>query len=139
MCGIFCSLRTTYKQENISADEDAFRIISDKLKRANAARGPDARHATSIGFPTRSAACSSSEIPTGHILEFYASELRLRGVAPIVQPHMGSGDVLCWNGEVFEGLEIGPAENDGQKVFERFQLATEALSIQTIIGNIEGP
>jgi asparagine synthetase B (glutamine-hydrolysing) len=123
MCGIFCSLRTTYKQENISADEDAFRIISDKLKRANAARGgripnpttrsafepwklmyshdvgPDARHATSIGFPTRSTACSSSEIPTGHILEFYASELRLRGVAPIVQPHMGSGDVLCWNGE----------------------------------------
>ena len=39
MCGIFCSLRTTYKQENISADEDAFRTISDKLKRANAARG----------------------------------------------------------------------------------------------------
>ena len=41
MCGIFCSLRTTYKQEDIdiSADEYAFRIVSDKLKRANAARG----------------------------------------------------------------------------------------------------
>lgn len=119
MCGIFCSLRTTYKPENIPVDEDAFRITSDKLKRANAARGgyilrhppsnlknwmhyvgPDAGHATSIGFPTCSAACSSSEVPRGHVLEFYASELRLRGIAPIVQPHMGGGDVLCWNGEV---------------------------------------
>lgn len=67
--------------------------------------GPDAQHATSIGFPTRSAACSSSEVSTGHVLEFYASELRLRGVAPILQPHMGGGDVLCWNGEVRQSSE----------------------------------
>ena len=66
--------------------------------------GPDARHATSIGFLTRSAACSSPEIPRAHILDFYTSELRLRGVAPIVQPHMGGGDVLCWNGEVRQSV-----------------------------------
>lgn len=35
--------------------------------------------------------------------------------------------------------KIGPAENDGQKVFERFQVATDSLSISEIIGNIEGP
>ncbi|KAF8559283.1 hypothetical protein OG21DRAFT_1493211 [Imleria badia] len=141
MCGIFCSLRTSCKQENISADEDAFRVVSGKLKRANAARGPDAGHATSISFPVCNAAACGSEsaISRGHILELYASELRLRGNVPIVQPHMGGGDVLCWNGEVFEGLEIAPFENDGQKVFERFQRATEPLSISKIIGNIEGP
>ena len=68
--------------------------------------GPDAGHATSIGFPTRGAVCSSSEVSRGHILEFYASELRLRGTAPIVQPHMGGpdGDVLCWNGEVSQSV-----------------------------------
>lgn len=38
MCGIFCFLRTC-KQGKHSADEDAFRATSDKLKRANAARG----------------------------------------------------------------------------------------------------
>ena len=33
-------------------------------------------------------------------LEFFASELRLRGSEPVVQPHQRDGDVLCWNGEV---------------------------------------
>jgi hypothetical protein len=35
------------------------------------------------------------------VLEFFASELRLRGQALIVQPHVMDGDVLCWNGEVY--------------------------------------
>ena len=130
MCGIFCSLCTSCKQEKISADEDIFRVVSDKLKCANAARGgpfhvtftyaetrleassylenwmyhvgPDAGHATSVTFPIRSAGSCGTEsaISRGHILELYASELRLRGNVPIVQPHIGGGDVLCWNGEV---------------------------------------
>ncbi|KAG6381366.1 hypothetical protein JVT61DRAFT_5780 [Boletus reticuloceps] len=137
MCGIFCSLRTPY-EDTVSVDEGAFHIISNRLKRANATRGPDAQHAMSISFPLRSALCSSSEISGRCILEFYASELRLRGNIPIVQPHTESGDVLCWNGEVFE-WPGDPADNDGQKVFERFQRAPEPRSISEIIGNIEGP
>lgn len=60
----------------------------------------------SIAFPTRDPTRSSSESETsrGHILEFYASELRLRGDAPIVQPHVEGGDVLCWNGEVRQSV-----------------------------------
>jgi len=35
-------------------------------------------------------------------LDFFASELRLRGGVPVTQPHVnGCGDVLCWNGEVW--------------------------------------
>jgi hypothetical protein len=41
-------------------------------------------------------------------VEFFASELRLRGDAPIVQPHQQDGDVFCWNGEAFEGLNVSP-------------------------------
>jgi hypothetical protein len=34
-------------------------------------------------------------------LDFFASELCLRGDAPVAQPHVSeNGDVLCWNGEV---------------------------------------
>ena len=34
-------------------------------------------------------------------LDFFASELRLRGNAPVAQPHTHEcGNVLCWNGEV---------------------------------------
>ena len=32
------------------------------------------------------------------VLDFYASELRLRGDDPVEQPHEKDGDVLCWNG-----------------------------------------
>lgn len=39
--------------------------------------------------------------PDGDLeLDFFASELRLRGDAPVVQPHEKAGNVFCWNGEV---------------------------------------
>ena len=55
--------------------------------------GPDAqhRHQTTL---------NSGRGATVH-LDFFASELRLRGDAPVAQPHVDErGDVLCWNGEV---------------------------------------
>lgn len=36
----------------------------------------------------------------GLALEFFASELRLRGNNPIVQPHERDGNMFCFNGEV---------------------------------------
>ncbi|KAG9314546.1 hypothetical protein JVU11DRAFT_5346 [Chiua virens] len=160
MCGIFCSLRAFRDQEENSASEAVVHVISDKLKRANAARGepsiqtmidsddpslnlnapsgPDAQHATSISLPARNAACTSDPSVSGDSksdihLYLYASELRLRGDTPIVQPHIEGGDVLCWNGE------IDPTENDGQKIFKRLRAAAKPLAISETIGNIEGP
>lgn len=37
-------------------------------------------------------------------LEFYASELRLRGEFPVVQPHIRGENILCWNGEARSSL-----------------------------------
>ncbi len=34
------------------------------------------------------------------LVDFYASELRLRGDAEVVQPHVKDQNILCWNGEV---------------------------------------
>jgi len=34
------------------------------------------------------------------VVDFYASELRLRGDADVVQPHVKDQNILCWNGEV---------------------------------------
>ncbi len=56
--------------------------------------GPDAqrRHQTTL----------KSDCDATVHLDFFASELCLRGDAPIAQPHLSeSGDVLCWNGEVW--------------------------------------
>jgi hypothetical protein len=33
-------------------------------------------------------------------VDFFASELRMRGDAPVQQPHEAEGDIFCWNGEV---------------------------------------
>ncbi|KAI0307607.1 asparagine synthase-domain-containing protein [Multifurca ochricompacta] len=71
--------------------------------------GPDAQHRHQITL-------ESDNGITIH-LDFFASELRLRGDAPVVQPHVHEGgDALCWNGEIFEGLDVRPEENDGTKL-----------------------
>jgi hypothetical protein len=54
----------------------------------------------SNGGISSSEAASGSDGRFGLVLDFFASELRLRGDAPVIQPHEKQGDVLCWNGEV---------------------------------------
>lgn len=34
------------------------------------------------------------------LLNFFASELCLRGDSEVVQPHVKDQNILCWNGEV---------------------------------------
>ena len=41
-------------------------------------------------------------------MNFFGSELQLRGSAPIVQPHTENGNVFCWNGEVSFSMLIVP-------------------------------
>lgn len=41
-----------------------------------------------------------NEGPSQLKLDFFASELRLRGEGPVIQPLEIDGDILCWNGEV---------------------------------------
>ncbi|KAI6136811.1 asparagine synthase-domain-containing protein [Pisolithus sp. B1] len=68
-----------------------------------------------------------------------ARELLLRGRAAVVQPHQQEGDVFCWNGEVFEGLDINPEENDGVKLFGRLRLECTPDSVPALLGSVEGP
>ena len=73
--------------------------------------GPDAQsnHTVHLPFPFDSSISYSSnpsevlnEVDAQSRLDirFYASELRLRGMSCIVQPHLKYGNVFCWNGEV---------------------------------------
>ena len=57
--------------------------------------GPDAQDEIQVKLH------NDERAKAGLDLEFFASELRLRGDQPIVQPHVSpERDVLCWNGEV---------------------------------------
>lgn len=104
MCGILLSIRAGTRTG------DAYDDIWKKLCRANAARGTQEQNnvkfvSVQSRFPGPDAQDTCEMVvPTGeqsHMeLHFFASELRLRGNEPIVQPHRNEECVFCWNGEV---------------------------------------
>ena len=120
MCGILVSACLVEDGQNTD-----FPDLFDKLQAANAprgefmciicscdvalmstfAQGPDAQSLHHIALSCAQVIDgATSEISNDllpHLsLAFFASELRLRGNRPVVQPHKQDGDVLCWNGEV---------------------------------------
>ncbi|KAL1762472.1 asparagine synthase-domain-containing protein [Schizophyllum commune] len=121
MCGICFVLR-----RNSTGEDGDLNKLYSLLEQANAARGPDAQ--------------ITREVRADHIdLTFYSSELRLRGDAPVVQPHEGEGNILCWNGEVFDGLNMTATENDGVKLFEALGSLTTAEEVTALFSTLEGP
>ncbi|KZO99698.1 hypothetical protein CALVIDRAFT_476992 [Calocera viscosa TUFC12733] len=78
------------------------------------------------------------EFSTGKVgLRFFSSVLYLRGREVTTQPFVNiEGDVFCWNGEVFEGLQVGEEENDGALLFQALSAAQDP---RDVIGQLEGP
>lgn len=143
MCGIYCSIRVgSADSSDHCVDAEVFQALSEQLRSVNGARGPDAQTSYTLRLPTSHPPRDSSEGQARGSelqIEFFASELMLRGRAVVVQPHQQEGDVFCWNGEVFEGLNINSEENDGVKLFSRFRLDCTPDSVPGLLGNIEGP
>jgi hypothetical protein len=109
MCGIVFEARwyrTDNHGEYTENDE-----LTDRLRAVNSARGespyiphPLCANPTYAGPDAQSGHQTTLKTAHGGVVElnFFASELRLRGDLPVTQPHVnGSGDVLCWNGEVW--------------------------------------
>src|SRR5437773_4924328 len=72
------------------------------------ARGPDSLQTHRIQL---SAGHSEQTLE----LKFTSSVLHLRGQKVTVQPLLSEeNDVLCWNGEVWQGLDLQDSDNDGQ-------------------------
>ncbi|KAG1826180.1 asparagine synthase-domain-containing protein [Suillus subaureus] len=145
MCGIFCSLHVGCCGDTDDVhggpNNTVYHELFERLKVANAARGPDAQgthhvrvQGTSYGeaqAPPPSKTCGPAALKLD--LEFFASELRLRGDEPIVQPHQQDGDVFCWNGEV------DAYENDGAKLFQSIYTLSAMDDLPFLLGRIEGP
>ncbi|KAF7339685.1 PHB domain-containing protein [Mycena sanguinolenta] len=121
MCGIFFCTR--YAQEDCA-------LLSERLKLANGARGPDSRD-------TRRVSLTGSDDTL--VLDLFASELRLRGRDPVIQPHEQDGNIFCWNGEIFDGMDIEKDENDGVKLFHRLRTLDTVEQVASLFGSIEGP
>ncbi|EPT04161.1 hypothetical protein FOMPIDRAFT_1027956 [Fomitopsis schrenkii] len=125
MCGILFSVHSAAAEG--SPRNEPFNDLHEQLRCANACRGPDAQGTVVLQ-------------EGNYCLSFNASELRLRGDSSVSQPHRDDqGNILCWNGEIFEGIEINPTENDGEKLFSLLRSRQTPEDIRDCMGRIEGP
>ncbi|KAF9111717.1 Asparagine synthetase domain-containing protein 1 [Mortierella sp. AM989] len=79
-------------------------------------------------------------------LEFYGAVLHLRGDTVTRQPHISkSGNVLIWNGEIFDGIFVGNHQNDGQILMDQLEAISEQDNEEHtklflgVMAKIEGP
>ncbi|KAJ7630687.1 asparagine synthase-domain-containing protein [Roridomyces roridus] len=113
MCGIFCCA----KDDTLPLSD-----LRERLKVANGARGPDSQETVRV------------EVTGSGVLDLFASELRLRGSHPVVQPHQDNEkNILCWNGEIAED------ENDGVKLSRALTAVETVEECAALFGTIEGP
>ncbi|CAO3614841.1 unnamed protein product [Cunninghamella echinulata] len=127
MCGILFSLT--------SANNRYSQSLWNKLEELNTKRGPDSQQ-------LRTLECLSYK------LQFFSSVLHLRGPNTVSQPiyNPNTEDILCWNGEVFSGLNIPFGANDTEIVMKELEKSntpdneTEAYKIiLNTMSKIEGP
>ncbi|KAJ8084263.1 hypothetical protein PM082_003031 [Marasmius tenuissimus] len=132
MCGIFFCARNI---DSIPSNETVECL--ERLRNVNAARGPDTNRSCIVNSSDEES--QNGPTPSGISMEFFASELHLRGDLPVIQPHEKDGDILCWNGEVFGGMQISPQENDGVKVFNALHATRNEEDVCNFFTSIEGP
>ena len=72
--------------------------------------GPSAQNVHTISIVQEGAVSS-------RVLTFYGAVLHLRGDVVTLQPHIAkTGNVLLWNGEIFDGIFVDHHQNDGQEI-----------------------
>ncbi|XP_061697469.1 asparagine synthetase domain-containing protein 1 [Syngnathoides biaculeatus] len=118
MCGIFCFVSPA--SSPFTWDNPVY----EHLKR----RGPDfSRDLIVLGSDS-----------TYRCL-FSAHVLHMRGL-PTPQPLQDlAGNILLWNGEVFGGLEVLPAENDTRVVLRCLSSCSDPSDILSVLSAIRGP
>ncbi|KAJ9079537.1 hypothetical protein DSO57_1034493 [Entomophthora muscae] len=113
------------------------RLTSHDIPEMNAMlsnRGPDV---SSFGSALYSSSAGSPKV----LLGFWGHTLFLRGTQATRQPlvHPKTGDMLCWNGEVFGGLEVPLESNDGQTILDLLAGCQTHGEIAELFCRLEGP
>ncbi|KZT36613.1 hypothetical protein SISSUDRAFT_1024067 [Sistotremastrum suecicum HHB10207 ss-3] len=129
MCGILCSVNFSSGEP---VDDNALNAQLQSLQKANAERGPD----SSVWYHTRVEA--KDPMHRNVDIACYSSVLHLRGDTVTRQPLVSAdGNILCFNGEIFEGLDINEHENDASKLFGLLN-ASGSDGIAEVLGSVEG-
>ncbi|OAD02603.1 hypothetical protein MUCCIDRAFT_40611, partial [Mucor lusitanicus CBS 277.49] len=98
-------------------------------------KGPDSQnlHQTHV--------CNCSNGSNNLDLQFYSTVLHLRGSDVVPQPRCdpNTGNTLCWNGEIFGGIDVTFGENDTQVLMDTLEKASTETEILSALQSIEGP
>ncbi|KAJ2028017.1 hypothetical protein IWW57_002355, partial [Coemansia sp. S610] len=130
-----CGIQILIERVEVGAQDDACASVWTDLTLINSRRGPDAHGEVPATLPN-----GETQIN----LKFGAHVLHLRGSHTQKQPmeDTESGDIFCWNGEIFDGLEVDSNDNDGALLFDLL-LRTKAEDptefIARVFSKIEGP
>ncbi|WVW81812.1 hypothetical protein I302_103809 [Kwoniella bestiolae CBS 10118] len=126
MCGLTLSIRPLPPSDTDPKVDDTSSLL-DSFRSTNVQRGPDSQRTYS----------HTVELHDGVRIKvsLTATVLGLRGELT-AQPLVGRRGVLGWNGQIFEGINMGRDENDTRKIFERLENGEE---VQDVLSGIEGP
>ncbi|KAI8087994.1 asparagine synthase-domain-containing protein, partial [Gilbertella persicaria] len=80
------------------------------------------------------------QVQSNYLLQFYSTVLHLRGPSVVPQPLQDTDhNILCWNGEIFDGIQIASGQNDTQVLMDQLQATTTEQAILNVMQTIEGP
>ncbi|XP_043986672.1 asparagine synthetase domain-containing protein 1 [Gambusia affinis] len=118
MCGIFCLLSRS------AAPEEWDQAVLEALQR----RGPDSSRDVSV-----------TGTDSGYRCLFSAHVLHMRGLLTPQPWRDAAGNILLWNGEIFEGLPVDPDQNDTTVLSQRLQSCGTAAEILAVLSAVRGP
>ncbi|KAK7483507.1 hypothetical protein BaRGS_00025306 [Batillaria attramentaria] len=65
--------------------------------------------------------------------------LHLRGNLTLQPVTNEQGDILLWNGEIFDGIQVGETENDSRVLFDKLVKCSSDREVTSLIQAIQGP
>ncbi|KAG0289524.1 hypothetical protein BGZ96_006954 [Linnemannia gamsii] len=118
MCGILFSIQ----DRNVEPTE-SFAHTWSTLQELNSRRGPSAQNSHNVALNHPSTDNLDPASWSNNIdMTFYGAVLHLRGDNVTRQPHVSSkGNVLLWNGEIFDGIAVDHHENDGRVLMDQLE------------------
>ncbi|KAJ3592176.1 hypothetical protein NHX12_007304 [Muraenolepis orangiensis] len=118
MCGIFCLLSVS------PSESPRDQPLHQNLSR----RGPN----------------STQDLTVTHSNPFYqclfsAHVLHLRGSLTPQPVRDAGGNVLLWNGEIFDGISVAPEENDTSVMAQRLSACDTPAELLSVVSCVRGP
>lgn len=120
MCGILVTISPSASESDVLDGNDLLDYV--------ASRGPDYRDTYKV-------------LSVGECrLTFTSSVLHLRGQHVVKQPVVGeTGNVLCWNGEVWSGLDVSAHDCDTSALFQALEAAAQTQTVHQVFERLRGP